>query len=134
VPARLLIRGAVVLLCAAGIVTSLIARDSRRTQATAFLDYFHDRDAARAFARLDDAKRLNPDSSIAIAQARLAKGSGYVAILQQAVDREPQNAILWVRLAQHQANRGDKLGAQQSYQRATQLDPELPKAGPPPGD
>ena len=79
-------------------------------------------------------RRLNPDSSIAIAQSRLAKGNDYVAILQQAVDREPQNAILWVRLAQHQANRGDKLGAQQSYQRATQLDPELPKAGPPPGD
>jgi predicted Zn-dependent protease len=134
VPARLLIRGAVVLLCAAGIVVSVIARDSRETQANVFVAFFHSHDAAAALRMLHDAKALNPDSSIAIAEARLTKGPGYVTILQQAVDREPQNAVLWVRLAQHQANRGDKLGAQESYRRATQLDLELPKAGPPPGD
>ena len=133
-PARLLIRGAVVLLCAAGIVASLISRHSRELQANAFLDYFHDKNAPLALKRLDDAKTLNPDSDVAIAQARLAKGPAYVGILQKAVEREPENAILWVRLAQHQANHGDKLGAQQSYARAMKLDPELPKGGPPPGD
>jgi cytochrome c-type biogenesis protein CcmH/NrfG len=99
-----------------------------------FLGFFQTHDAARALHQLKDARPLNPDSSIDIAQSRLTSGPGYVSILQKAVAREPENAILWVRLAQHQANRGDKLGAQQSYRRAVQLDPELPKAGPPPGD
>jgi predicted Zn-dependent protease len=132
--ARLLIRGAVVLLCAAGIVTSVIARDSRVLQSNVFFAFVKDHDSARALHRLDDAKRLNPDSSIAIAQSRFAQGKGDLQILQRAVDREPESAILWVRLAQHQANHGDKLAAQQSYARARQLDHQLPKVGPPPGD
>src|SRR4051812_39905619 len=104
--ARLLIRGVVVALCAAGIVASVIARDSRRDQSATFLDFFHDHDAPRALHRLDSAKRLNPDTSIAIAQSRFAQGKGDVEILRKAVDREPENAILWVRLAQHQMSHG----------------------------
>lgn len=123
-----------VLLCAAGIVASVIARDSRELQGTVFRDFVKDHDSPRALHRLDGAKRLNPDSSIAIAQSRFAQGKRDVQILQRAVGREPENAVLWVRLAQHQVTHGDKAGGQRSYTRARQLDPQLPKVGPPPGD
>jgi cytochrome c-type biogenesis protein CcmH/NrfG len=67
-----------------------------------------------------------------VGEARLKKGQG-VAILEDAVEREPENAELWVRLAQQQVVAGDRAGALRSYARARELAPLLPPDGPPPG-
>ena len=129
---RLVVRTAVVLACVAGVVVSLIARDSRTTEQRAFQVYIETKDPQQALKLLDDAKPLNPDFAITVGEARLKKGQG-VAILRRAVAGEPENAELWVRLAQQQAVAGDRAGAQRSYARACELAPLLPPQGPPPG-
>ena len=120
------------LACVAGVVVSLIARDSRTTEQEAFAVYIETKNPQQTLKLLNEAKRLNPDFAIAVGEARLRKGQG-VAILLKAVEREPENAELWVRLAQQQVVAGDREGAQRSYARARELAPLLPPDGPPPG-
>jgi predicted Zn-dependent protease len=129
---RLAVRIGIALACVGGVVVSLIARDSRTTEQKAFAVYIDTKDAQQTLKLLDDAKPLNPDFAIAVGEARLTKGQG-VAILREAVEREPENAELWVRLAQQQVAAGDRAGAQRSYARARELAPLLPPDGPPPG-
>ena len=116
----------------AGVVVSVTARDSRNTEQEAFRVYIDQKDARRTLALLDDASTLNPDWAIDVGKARLTRGQG-VAILQRAVEREPENAELWVRLAQQQVAAGDRAGAARSYAKARELAPLLPPDGPPPG-
>jgi predicted Zn-dependent protease len=134
VPIRLLVRASVVALCAAGIVASVIARNSREQPALIYYDLGVDHNVPRALHRLAEAHRLNPSSDIDVVRARLATGTEGVTILQKAVDREPENAVLWVRLAQQQVKHGQTAAAQRSYARARTLDSQLPPQGPPPGD
>jgi predicted Zn-dependent protease len=114
------------------VVVSVIARDSRTTEQRAFQVYIETKNPQAALKLLNDAKPLNPDFAIWVGEARLKKGQG-VAILRRAVAREPENAELWVRLAQQQVVAGDKAGARRSYARARDLAPLLPPQGPPPG-
>jgi predicted Zn-dependent protease len=130
IPVRVLI----VLFCLGVFTASFISRQSRLIQADVFVQFVKDQDKQRALVRLDDAKRLNPESSIEIARARLVTPEKGVEYLQKAVDREPENAVLWVRLAQQQRNAGDDASAQRSYARARELDSQLPPKGPPPGN
>jgi len=116
----------------AGVVVSLIARDSRTTEQRAFQVYIETKDPQAALKLLDEARPLNPDFALDVGEARLKKGQG-VKILSAAVAREPENAELWVRLAQQQVIAGDEAGAQRSYARARELAPLLPPQGPPPG-
>jgi predicted Zn-dependent protease len=132
VAARLTVRLGIALVCVAGVVVSLIARDSRTTEQAAFGYYVQTHDARGTLKRLDDAKPLNPDFSIDIGEARLDRPNA-VRILQKAVKDEPENAELWVRLAQQQVVAHDSAGAQRSYARARELAPLLPPKGPPPG-
>ena len=130
--ARLTVRLGVALVCVAGVVASLIARDSRTTEQDAFQYYIQTKDPRGTLKRLDDSKTLNPDFAIEIGRARLDRPNA-VKILQAAVDREPENAELWVRLAQQQVVAKDPAGARRSYARARELAPLLPPQGPPPG-
>ena len=120
------------LVCVAGVVASLIARDSRTTEQDAFQYYIQTKDPRGTLKRLDDSKPLNPDFSIDIGEARLDRPNA-VRILERAVRKEPENAELWVRLAQQQVIAKDPAGAQRSYARARALAPLLPPKGPPPG-
>jgi cytochrome c-type biogenesis protein CcmH/NrfG len=129
---RLLVRLGIALACVGGVVVSLIARDSRTTEQRAFAVYIETKDPQKTLKLLDDAKPLNPDFAIEVGEARLKKGQG-VTILRKAVAKEPENAELWVRLAQQQVVAGDRAGAQRSYARARELAPLLPPTGPPPG-
>jgi predicted Zn-dependent protease len=122
----------VALVCVAGVVASLIARDSRTTEQDAFHYYIQTKDPRGTLKRLDDSKPLNPDFSIDIGEARLDRPNA-VRILERAVRKEPENAELWVRLAQQQVIAKDPAGAQRSYARARALAPLLPPKGPPPG-
>jgi predicted Zn-dependent protease len=129
---KLVVRLAVALACVAGVVVSLTARDSRTTEQNAFRVYIDTKNVPETLRLLDDARTLNPDFALEIAKARLTKGEG-VAILQQAVKKEPENAEIWLRLSQQQVVAGDRAGAQRSYARARELAPLLPAGGPPPG-
>ena len=130
--ARLTVRLGIALVCVAGVVASLIARDSRTTEQDAFQYYIQTKDPRGTLKRLDDSKTLNPDFAIEIGRARLDRANA-VKILQDAVKREPENAELWVRLAQQQVVAKDPAGARRSYARARELAPLLPSQGPPPG-
>ena len=126
------IRLVVALACVAGIVVSLIARDSRLTQEDAFAAYINERDSATALRLLRDSRTLNPDFASDVGEARLDRRNG-VRILERAVEREPDNWELWMRLSQQQRAAGDRAGSQRSWARSRRLAPLLPAQGPPPG-
>ena len=126
---RLTVRLGVALLCAAGIVASLVARDSRATREQAFQTYVETRDVPRTLQLLDDARPLNPDFGLDVGEARLKAADG-VAILERALRREPENAELWVELSRKQQAVGDRAGARRSWARARELAPLLPPGGP----
>jgi tetratricopeptide (TPR) repeat protein len=130
---RLVLRAGVALACVSAVVVFVIARDTRLEVESAFVDYVHTRDAKAAVAGFERGRRLNPDYNLDIALARLQPEKG-VAILSRALKREPENAELWVRLAQQQAHAGDRAAAKRSYARARELAPAfLPPDGPPAG-
>jgi len=129
---RLLVRLGIAVVCVAGVVASLIARDSRTSEQAAFQYYIQTKDPRGTLQRLEDSRRLNPDFAIDIGRARLDRPNA-VRILEDAVRDEPENAELWVRLAQQQMAANDRPGAQRSYARARELAPLLPPEGPPPG-
>jgi predicted Zn-dependent protease len=130
---KLAVRLLVALACVAGVVVSVISRDSRAEMESAFFRYFDTGNRADAIRHFRHAKRLNPAFALDIGLARLQPEKG-VAILSDAVRREPENAELWLRLAQQQAHAGDRAGAKGSYARARRLAPAfLPPDGPPPG-
>jgi predicted Zn-dependent protease len=133
VAARLTVRLGIALVCVAGVVVSLIARESRTTEQDAFQYYIQTKDPRGTTQRLNDARTLNPDFAIDVGKARLDRPNA-VKILEKAVGKEPENAELWVRLAQQQVVARDSAGAQRSYARARELAPLLPPKGPPPGE
>lgn len=130
--ARLTVRLGIALVCVAGAAASLIARDSRTTQQDAFRYFVETKDPRGTLERVDAAETLNPDFGLDVARARLDRANA-VKILRKALEREPENAELWVSLAQQQVLAGDRAGARRSYARARELAPLLPPEGPPPG-
>lgn len=98
----------------------------------AFAVYIERNDGRAALELLRDARTLNPDYAIDVGEARLDRRRG-VEMMRDAVEREPENWELWMRLAQQQREAGDDAGAQRSWARARQLAPLLPADGPPPG-
>jgi predicted Zn-dependent protease len=130
---KLAVRLLVALACAGGVVVSVISRDSRVESEAAFFRFFDKGNRQDAIRHFRHAKRLNPAYALDIGLARLQPDRG-VAILSDAVRREPENAELWLRLAQQQAHAGDLAAAKRSYARARGLAPAfLPPNGPPPG-
>ena len=130
--ARLTVRIGIALVCVAGVAVSLIARDSRTTEQEAFRYYIETKDAPGTAALLEDSRTLNPDFRIDIGLGRVDRRRA-VRVLEDAVRREPENAELWLRLAQQQNLAKDSAGASRSYGRARDLAPLLPPDGPPPG-
>src|SRR4051794_6460295 len=105
VPIQLLVRAGVLLACLAVAIVSLTVRDSKIAGEDAIRHYFETRDARGTLRLIDESKRLNPDFRLRIAEARLSLNG--VQILRDALRREPENAELWLRLAQQQALRHD---------------------------
>lgn len=136
VPIRLAVRLVVVLLCAAGVTVSLISRDSRIRAEDAFVYYYEQRDPRGGLERIDDSRRLNPNYQLDIAEASLHATAfrdlpRALEILNRAADREPENAEVWVRLAQAYKAHGDEEAARRAYDRAKKLAPRfVPPDGP----
>lgn len=133
-PIRLAVRLAVALLCVGGVAVSVISRGSRIEAEKAFRYYLVTHDKAGTLERMDKARRLNPNYDLDIAKARLLPPRQGVQVLTKAVHEEPENAVLWLRLAQQQVAAGDRAAGKRSYARARSLAPAfLPPGGPPPG-
>lgn len=95
-----------------------------------FRVYFEDKDPRGALARIDGARRLNPNYEFDLAEANLDRRNA-VAILTRAVRWEPENAELWLGLAQAQDRAGDRAAAERSWARAHELAPRfVPPDGP----
>ena len=81
---------------------------------------------------------LNPDSlrdnSEAIALARLGHADQAERLMQDVVEREPENQLVWVTLARVQVTAGHEEAARRSYRRALALNSQTPRSAdlPPP--
>lgn len=130
-----LTRLSVVLLCAAGALASLVAyRSERRLEEALTAGYLgeagHLSDAQTKVARLlDEARPLNPDSEIDVSRALFLRKlrPQAEAILRTAIRREPDNVRLWLALTQVRVRDGRHGAARRSYERARELDPQLPR-------
>jgi cytochrome c-type biogenesis protein CcmH/NrfG len=131
--AKLVVRAGVALACAAAVVVSLKARDSRIDAEVAFGYYAKTKDGSGALARFEAARPLNPNYQIDVVESRLRPEQG-AEILRRVLRKEPENVELWLRLSQRQVIDGDRAEAERSYARARSLAPSfLPADGPPPG-
>jgi hypothetical protein len=131
---RVAVRLAVALACVAGVVISITSRDSRIDGEVA-LRYLSDtRDQRGTVDRLEEARHLNPNAGIDILESKLLPPREGIPILLRALKEEPENAELWVALADAQARAGDRAAAERTWQRARALAPRfLPPDGPPGG-
>jgi tetratricopeptide (TPR) repeat protein len=121
---QLLVRGLVVLACVAGVVVSVISRDSRVKAEEVFRVYNQDRDAKAALKLLDESRRLNPNFELDIAQAQLDRARAE-QILVPALREEPDIAETWLALANERREAGDLPGARRAYARARELAPRF---------
>jgi predicted Zn-dependent protease len=90
-------------------------------------------------AELRDAKTpLNPDSlrdnSEAIILARLGHTEEAERLMQDVVEREPENQLVWVTMARVQVTAGHTEAARRSYKRAIDLNSQTTRSAdlPPP--
>jgi predicted Zn-dependent protease len=131
---RVAVRLAVALACVAGVVVSITSRDSRIEGEVALRYLAETSDARGGIDRLEEARRLNPNAGIDIVESKLVPPREGIAILLRALKEEPENAELWVALADAQARAGDRAAAERTWQRARALAPSfLPPDGPPGG-
>ena len=143
-PLRTAFRVVAAVLCAAGMVTALIAYRSERR-----LDEFKSlarssfslgsgiptdqgrptRVQREALRVLPSARPLNPDTELEVHRALFLEPDDRKAeaVLRSALRREPENVRLWLALSNTQV-RGDRLAsARRSYARARELNPRLPR-------
>jgi hypothetical protein len=127
------VRVAVALACVAGVVVSIISRESRIEAEEALVYYVHTRDLPRTIERLGDSRRLNPSAGIDIFESKIVPPREGIRILLRALEEEPENAELWVALADAQARAGDRAAAERTWQRARALAPRFLAPDGPPG-
>ena len=112
------------LACVAGVVVSVISRDSRVKAEEVFRVYNENRDAGAALKLLDESRTLNPNFELDIAQAQLDRPRAE-AILVPALREEPEIAETWLALASERREAGNLPGARRAYARARALAPQF---------
>jgi cytochrome c-type biogenesis protein CcmH/NrfG len=122
---RLAVRLAVALACVAGVAVSVTSRDSRVAAEKAYAYSIRTHDARGTLERIDEARRLNPDYRLDIAEARTLPPRQGEVVLERSLRREPENAELWVELSVVQARLGDFAATARSYRRAQALAPRF---------
>ena len=132
--ATLALRALIVLVCAAGVIGSLIVHRSDERIRQGFNEMVIGGSADSTLRKLEDAdSRLNPDSrrdlGIAGVLVRRGRGAEAEAVLREALRREPENALLWVGLARVQVTAGKPAAAERSYDRARSLNTQIPRQG-----
>lgn len=133
----ILVRAALVVACIAGAVGSFIAYRSQRETGLALVEMLRGGGDESTLKQLEDADtRLYPDSvrdsTKAVVLARLGRAAEGERLLFDAVEREPENQILWITLARVQATLGKGSAARASQARAVALNSQTPAGGAPP--
>jgi Flp pilus assembly protein TadD len=123
--APLVVRAALVLLCAAGIVASLIAYRSQERMDEGFARVAVGKADERAAGLLESSRTLNADPRVDIGLARIAyeQDRDWRPYLERALDREPESAGLYALRAEYLAADGEHAEARRAYIRAGELDP-----------
>ena len=130
----LLARAALVALCVAGLVASVIAHRSERRLDVLLLplDERPWNEETRTFIR--QARPLNPDSRIDQREALLLQREGRSreadAAMARAAEREPENALVWGTWLLIENDQGDRAGARRAEMRARALDSQLRRSPP----
>jgi predicted Zn-dependent protease len=136
VPSRVLIRAALVAVCAAGVVAGVVTFRSEGKVEDAFSATLGRRPAAEIERHFEDSRPLNPGAAreLSLAQLEFAKGDPARAeeLLAEARDLEPKNIRVWYIGTRLALARGDRPEASRRWARARELDPQLPAALPPP--
>jgi Flp pilus assembly protein TadD len=132
-----LVRAALVVACIAGAVGSFIAYRSQRETGLALVTMLRGGGDESTLRQLEDADTpLYPDSvrdsTKAIVLARLGRGAEGERLLFDAIEREPENQILWITLARVQATLGKRDEARASQARAVALNSQTPAGDVPP--
>lgn len=115
---------------------SLIVYQSQRETGLALVEMLRGGGDETTLNRLDDADTpLYPDSvrdsTRAVVLTRLGRPAEGERVLLDAVEREPENQILWVTLARVQATLGKRDAARASAARASALNSQTPMVGDP---
>jgi predicted Zn-dependent protease len=134
-----LVRGLLVLVCAAGVVASLVAyRSERRLDEVKHLALTtisrgqtpaeRERARTKALSLLPSARLLNPDSEVDVQKALFLERdpSRSTALLRKLTRTEPENIFLWFLLTRKEQREGHLPAARRAYARARSLDPRLP--------
>jgi Tfp pilus assembly protein PilF len=123
--APLVVRAALVLLCAAGIVASLVTYRSQKRMDEGFSRVVVGNADERAADLLESSRALNPDVRVDIGLARIAfeQGRDWRPHIEPAIGREPENAGLRAAHAEYLAIEGEAAAARRAYARASELDP-----------
>jgi Flp pilus assembly protein TadD len=124
--ASLVVRAALVPLCAAGIVVSVISYDSQKS-----LDEGLHRAQAlqlddRTRELLEDSRTLNPDVRAEQSLAFVAQSQGreWEPLIRRALEREPENVGVFGAYSLLLANEGRTAESRRAYDKASELDPQ----------
>ena len=136
VPTRSLVRAGLVLLSLAGVVAGAVTLRSERTYVDAFEAAIEQRPVDEVDDLFEKSRPLNPDAAREVTMGRANFEAGRRAradeLMTRAAELEPDSARVWffrTRLALALGRRGD---AARYWERARLLDPQLPRALPPP--
>jgi predicted Zn-dependent protease len=118
-------------------VGSFIAYRSQRETGLALIETLRGGGDESTLKQLDDAEtRLYPDSvrdsTRALVLARIGRAAEGERLMLDAVEREPENQILWITLARVQATLGKRDAARASQARAVALNSQTPAGVEPP--
>ena len=124
--ASVLVRAALVLLCAAGIVVSAISYSSQKTFAEGFDRVLNRRLDDRTRELLEDSRPLNPDTRVDQGLAEVApwQRRDWQPIIQRALEREPENVSLLAAYSLLLSTDGRTAEVRRVYERASELDPQ----------
>ena len=123
--ASVAIRAALVLLCAAGVLVSIVSYRSQRKFDEGFSRVGERRLDDRTRELLEDARPLNPDTRIeqGLAGITYAEGGEWEPYMRRALEREPENVGLAIAYAVVLEAEGRTREARSAYARASELDP-----------
>jgi hypothetical protein len=122
----LAVRAALALLCAAGIVVSVISYQSQRSLDQGFHRVLSRQLDDRTRELLEDGRPLNPDTRAeqGLADVALRQGRDWEPLMRRALEREPDNVSLRALYSAFLAADGRDDDARREYERASELDPQ----------
>jgi cytochrome c-type biogenesis protein CcmH/NrfG len=122
----LVVRAALALLCAAGVVVSVISYQSQRSLDQGFHRVLSRQLDDRTRELLEDGRTLNPDTRVeqGLADVALRQRRDWEPFMRRALEREPDNVSLRALYSAFLSAAGRDDDARREYERASELDPQ----------